>query len=85
MIRLLRGGKYAEFASMALEYYDDLYHTHITNAHGSANMRGNNERAATISTVTVENMEQFDAETVARKVQISMQLLLTTTHHESEK
>jgi hypothetical protein len=48
-------------------------------------MRGNNERAATISTVTVENIEQFDAETVARKVQISMQLLLTTAHHESEK
>jgi len=85
MIRLLRGGKYAEFASMALEYYDDLYHTHITNAQGSANMKGDGERAATISTVTVENMEQFHAETVAREVQISMQVLVTTTQHESEK
>ena len=55
MISLLRDGDYAEFASMALEYYDDLYHKHITNEHGSANIIGNGERAATISTVTVDN------------------------------
>jgi tRNA 2-selenouridine synthase SelU len=68
MITLLRGGDYAEFARMALEYYDDLYHKHITNEHGSANMTGTGLRAAAIRTVNVD-MEWFDAEKVARQVQ----------------
>mmetsp|Transcript_7672 Transcript_7672/g.17375 ORF Transcript_7672/g.17375 Transcript_7672/m.17375 type:complete len:573 (-) Transcript_7672:101-1819(-) len=75
MINMLRGGHSAEFASAALEYYDDLYDKHIANEHGSANMKGNGERAATISTVTVENMEKFDAEAVSRQVLASLTLL----------
>jgi tRNA 2-selenouridine synthase len=67
MITLIRSGDSAEFASMALEYYDDLYHKHIANEHGSANMTGNGLRAATIQTVNVD-MELFDAEKVARQV-----------------
>jgi tRNA 2-selenouridine synthase len=67
MITLLRGGDSAEFASAALEYYDDLYHKHIANEHGSANMTGNGLRAATIRTVSVD-LERFDAETVAQQV-----------------
>lgn len=72
MIDMLRDGCYAEFARAALDYYDDLYDQHIANEHGSANMRGNGERAGGISTVTVENMEQFDAEAVARQVLMSL-------------
>jgi len=75
MIDLLRDGHAAEFASAALEYYDDLYEKHIKNEHGSANMKGDGERSATISTVTVDHMEQFDAIAVARQVQISLSLL----------
>jgi len=68
MIAMLQGGCYAEFANAALDYYDGLYDKHIANEHGSANMKGNGERVASISTVTVANMERFDAETVARQV-----------------
>jgi len=74
MIAMLRGGHYAEFAHAALEYYDDLYDKHISNEHGSANMKGNGDRAATISTVTIDNMEHFDAEAVARQVLASLTL-----------
>ena len=74
MIAMLRGGRYAEFASAALGYYDDLYEKHIANEHGSANMKGSGERAATISTVTVDNMERFDAEAVARQVLTTLTL-----------
>ena len=76
MIAMLQAGRYAEFANAALDYYDDLYDKHIANEHGSANMKGNGERVASISTVTVANMERFDAETVARQV-------LTTLLHSS--
>jgi tRNA 2-selenouridine synthase len=68
MITMLQDGDYAEFANSALEYYDGLYAKHIANEHGSANMNGNGERAASIATVTVANMERFDAEVVARQV-----------------
>jgi len=68
MITMLQDGRYAEFAIAALEYYDGLYAKHIANEHGSANMKGNGERAASIATVTVANMERFDAEIVARQV-----------------
>jgi tRNA 2-selenouridine synthase len=74
MIHMLQGGHSAEFASAALEYYDDLYDKHIANEHGSANMKGTGERAAKISTVTVDNMKQFDAEAVARQVLASLAL-----------
>ena len=75
MIDLLRDGCYAEFARAALDYYDDLYDQHIANEHGSANMRGKGERAGGISTVTVEDMEHFDAEAVARQVLTSLKKL----------
>jgi len=68
MITMLQDGRYAEFAIAALEYYDGLYAKHIANEHGSANMKGEGVRAASIATVTVANMERFDAEIVARQV-----------------
>ena len=68
MITMLQDGDYAEFANAALDYYDGLYAKHIANEHGSANMKGNGERAASIATVDVANMERFDAEAVARQV-----------------
>jgi len=74
MINMLRGGHYADFANAALDYYDDLYDKHISNEHGSANMKGTGDRAATISTVTVDNMERFDAEAVARQIMASLTL-----------
>ena len=84
MINLLRDGDYGEFASLALEYYDDLYHKHITNEHGSANMNKAGKRAATISTVTVDNMKHFHAETVARQVLITMQTIINGTNNTRE-
>jgi len=73
MIALLRDGDYAAFASVALEYYDDLYDRHLANEHGSANMEGEGGRAGTISTVVVDGMERFDAEAVARQVLVSLE------------
>ena len=73
MILLLQSGNYAEFASTALEYYDDLYDRHISNEHGSANMRegmsSGSVRTAAIRVVNVvETAEKFDAVAVAQQV-----------------
>jgi len=68
MLEMLQNGRSEDFAREALEYYDGLYDKHIANEDGSADMKGNGSRAATISTISVDNMEKFDAVAVAQQV-----------------